>query len=143
VKVGNQETLRDRVNAYPDRAGQPIARKGAITITEQFIQLMHALVMGAGNKRVKPTPSRTTQNVIRDAATRGIVYMPPEAKDVQPSMKQLTEWIRISDSNVVPYAIRAAIAHYQFATIRPYLDGNGRTARLLTNAVLHLDGYGL
>ena len=118
-----------------------VARKGAIT--EQFIQLMHALAMGAGKKRVKPTTYRTAQNVIRDAATRGIVYMPPEAKDVWPLMKQLTQWIRISDSNVVPRAIRAAIAHYQFATIHPYLDGNGRTARLLANAVLHLDGYGL
>ena len=118
-----------------------VVRKG--TITEQFIQMLHALVMGAGKKQVRPTPYRTAQNVIRDAATRRIVYMPPEAKDVQPMMKQLTEWIRISERNVVPCAIRAAIAHYQFATIHPYLDGNGRTARLLTNAVLHLDGYGL
>ncbi|HEB92582.1 MAG TPA: hypothetical protein ENI94_03765 [Gammaproteobacteria bacterium] len=39
--------------------------------------------------------------------------------------------------------IIAAIAHYQLATIHPYYDGNERTARLLTNFVLHKSGYGL
>jgi Fic family protein len=43
----------------------------------------------------------------------------------------------------VPCPLRAGIAHYQFATIHPYDDGNGRTARLLTTLVLHLGGYGL
>jgi Fic family protein len=43
----------------------------------------------------------------------------------------------------LPCPIRAGIAHYQFATIHPYFDGNGRTARLLTTLILHLGGYGL
>ena len=42
-----------------------------------------------------------------------------------------------------PSPVIAALAHYQFATIHPYFDGNGRTARLMTNLLLHRSGYGL
>lgn len=58
-------------------------------------------------------------------------------------MKQLVEWIEASEATELPCPIRAGIAHYQFATIHPYYDGNGRTARLLTTLILHLGGYGL
>jgi Fic family protein len=43
----------------------------------------------------------------------------------------------------LPVPIKAAIAHYQYATVHPYYDGNGRTARLLTTLILHSRGYGL
>ncbi|MCI0391373.1 MAG: Fic family protein [Acidobacteria bacterium] len=110
-------------------------------VAERDIQTLHALVMSGGSKRVKTTPYRDGQNVIRDAASRRIVYMPPEAKDVPSLMKDLTGWIRASKG--LPCPIRAGIAHYQFATIHPYYDGNGRTARLLTTLILHLGGYDL
>jgi len=43
----------------------------------------------------------------------------------------------------LPVPLKAALAHYQFATLHPYYDGNGRTARLLATLILHLGGYGL
>jgi Fic family protein len=110
-------------------------------VTESALQRLHALVMGAGKKRIRPTPYRDGQNVIRDSRSHEIVYMPPEAKDVPPLMTELIQWINRKDDLPVP--IKAAIAHYQYATIHPYYDGNGRTARLLTTLVLHLRGYGL
>ena len=80
---------------------------------------------------------------IRDSRSRGIVYLPPEAKDVPLLMKQLVSWLESSKLKELPCPIRAGIAHYEFATIHPYYDGNGRTARLLTTLVLHLGGYDL
>ena len=105
------------------------------------VEQLHALVMGGGRTRVKLTPYRDGQNVIRDAHSNRIVYMPPEAKDVPWLMEQLIAWINQEDDLPVP--IKAGIAHYQYATIHPYYDGNGRTARLLTTLILHLGTYDL
>jgi Fic family protein len=110
-------------------------------VSEATVQRLHALVMGGGKTRVKPTPYRDGQNVIRDARSGGIVSMPPEAKDVPRLMEHLITWINQKDELPVP--IKAGIAHYQYATIHPYYDGNGRTARLLTTLILHLGAYDL
>lgn len=121
---------------------EQLAASGA-PVSETHIQTLHSLVLAEGRKRTKPTPYRDGQNVIRDSRTRGIVYMPPEAKDVPSLMNALVAWISTSQRDSVPCPIRAGIAHYQFATIHPYYDGNGRTARLLTTLILHLGGYDL
>ena len=110
-------------------------------IREQDIQILHGLVMEGQDK---PTRYRDGQNVIKDSASGAIVYMPPEAKDVPELMSDLVDWINNQVRQAeLPVPIIAGIAHYQYATIHPYYDGNGRTARLLTNLVLHKSGYGL
>ncbi|MBS1988585.1 Fic family protein [Candidatus Dependentiae bacterium] len=110
-------------------------------LTEKVIQKIHGLVIGGGKKIVSPTPYRDGQNVIRDAATRRIVYLPPEAQDVLPLMHALIVWIK--KQATLPAPLVAALAHYQLATIHPYYDGNGRTARLLATLILHMRGYDL
>jgi Fic family protein len=112
-------------------------------VTERQIKLLHALAMGGGAGKVKGMPFRDGQNVIRDGRSKRIVYLPPEAKDVPTLMSELVSWIESSAIAGLPCPIRAGIAHYQFATIHPYYDGNGRTARLLTTLILHLGRYGL
>lgn len=112
----------------------------AVKVTEKMIKRLHALVMGEGRTNIKPTEYRDGQNVIRDGRTKAIVYMPPEAKDTPVLMHSMVSWI---NSAKLPCPLVAAIAHYQFATIHPYYDGNGRTARLLTTLILHLGGYDL
>jgi Fic family protein len=118
-----------------------LIKGNASHIAEQDIQTIHGLVM-EGKKH--PTSYRDGQNVIKDSSSGSIVYMPPEAKDVPLFMADLITWINEEVSKAeLPVPIIAAIAHYQFATIHPYYDGNGRTARLLTSLVLHKSGYGL
>lgn len=112
-----------------------------VALTEKTVRTIHGLVM-AGKKTA--TPYRDGQNVIRDGRTGGIVYLPPEAKDVPPLMTALVDWVNHSNAaDGWPVPVIAALAHYQFATIHPYFDGNGRTARLLTTLLLHRGGYGL
>ncbi len=137
-----RERDQDEVKGYYaalDEVGRLAKRRDKIS--EAMVQRLHGLVMGGGKTRVKSTPYRDGQNVIRDARSQGIVYMPPEAKDVPQLVEQLVAWINQKDELPVP--IKAAIAHCQYATIHPYYDGNGRTARLLTTLILHLGTYDL
>jgi Fic family protein len=125
------------------KALEYVEQQGArkTVVTEKELKTIHGLVMTG---KAKPTPYRDGQNVIRETRSGRVVYMPPEAKDVANLMKELVGWINTSlNEGEQPIPVLAALAHYQFATIHPYFDGNGRTARLLTNLLLHRYGYGL
>jgi cell filamentation protein, protein adenylyltransferase len=108
-------------------------------LTEELIRRLHALVEG----KTRSSPYRDGQNVIRDSETGALVYLPPEAKDVPVLMAGLVDWVRRAREERLPTPILAGLAHYQFVTIHPYYDGNGRTARLLATFLLHRDGYSL
>ena len=109
-------------------------------ITERDIKTLHGYIMDA--HKPSPTEYRAEQNVIKEMGSGRIVYLPPEAKDVPALMLALVTWIN-ENKKEIPIPILAAVAHYQYATIHPYYDGNGRTARILTTLVLHLNGYDL
>src|SRR5436305_1632594 len=114
------------------------AARGA-ELTEELIQRMHSLVEG----RARPSRYRDGQNSIRDSATGALVYLPPEARDVPALMAGLVAWVRQAEGERLPPPLIAGLAHYQFVTIHPYYDGNGRTARLLATFLLQRGGYGL
>jgi Fic family protein len=112
-----------------------------IELSENLIKRLHAIV--DKGKRAKATPYRDGQNVIRDSQSGGIIYLPPEATDVPWLMAEMVRWVGKAGKENIPVPIIAALAHYQFVTIHPYYDGNGRTARLLATLILQRDGYGL
>jgi Fic family protein len=110
-------------------------------LTADLIRRLHGQVMRG--PRAGRTPYRDGQNAVRDAATGAIVYLPPEAKDVPVLMGDMVAWAQSAAGADVPAPVLAGLVHYQFVTIHPYYDGNGRTARLLATFLLHRGGYGL
>lgn len=81
---------------------------------------------------------RTEQNAIYEAGTGRLVYLPPEPHDVVPLIHDLYEWV--STTSIHPI-VRAAIFHNQWVTIHPFMDGNGRSARILCLYLLDAGGY--
>ncbi len=111
-------------------------------VSEESIRKLHAMVHEG--MRAKPTPYREAQNFVLDSASGGIVYAPPTPGDVPTLMGALVEWLRDAERKGQPAApIVAALVHYQFVTVHPFMDGNGRTARLLATLILHRAGLGL
>jgi Fic family protein len=112
-----------------------------VPLSEEEIQTVHGLVLDG---RLHATPYRNQQNVIRDSGSGRIVYLPPEPQDVPALMADLIDWVNCGiEAKQLSIPLIAGLAHYQFATIHPYLDGNGRTARLLATLILRRAGFGL
>lgn len=106
--------------------------------SENFIQKIHTLI----ENEKKTISYRDGQNAIYDSVEGSLVYLPPEAKDVPVLMKDLEQWVK-ENIDKLPTPIIAGLFHYQFVTIHPYYDGNGRTARLITSYLMRKYGYGL
>jgi Fic family protein len=141
-KVSGRERDEKEIKGYYKALDEAIklADNKIYEIKEKDIRILHGYIVGSN--KPKPTEYRTEQNVIKEVGSGKIVYLPPEAKDVPELMASFVSWIN-ENKDVIPIPILAAVTHYQFVTIHPYYDGNGRTARILTTLVLHKYGYGL
>jgi len=102
-------------------------------ITEDDVLHVHRLIMS----NVAEDAGRYRTAAIR---ITGASFMPPPSKEVRPRMSQLLEWLRENPDELRPIEL-AAVFHNRFVRIHPFTEGNGRTARLLMNAVLMKNGY--
>lgn len=75
---------------------------------------------------------------VYDDITKQVEYIPPEYTDVIPLINELVKYVDTSDDHPI---IKAAIVHYELVTIHPFEDGNGRTARLMSNYILDYYGF--
>jgi len=109
-------------------------------ITEGLIREIHRrLVESVRGGKAAPGEYRKIQNQVVNAATGQIVYTPPEAYEVPRLMQELVDWIN-RDQEIHPVLV-SGIAQFQLVHIHPFLDGNGRTSRLLSTLCLYRSGY--
>jgi len=109
-------------------------------ITEGLIREIHKrLVNGVRGNSATPGEYRKTQNYVVNSKTKDVIYTPPPAYDVSQMMRELVEWTN-EEKEIHPVLI-SGIAQFQLVHIHPFLDGNGRTARLLSTLCLYQRGY--
>jgi Fic family protein len=109
-------------------------------ITESVIREVHKrLVEGVRGGSAAPGMYRKVQNYVANSLTGEIVYTPPPAHDVPIMMAELVDWLN-QQQDVHP-VLASGIAQFQFVHIHPFLDGNGRTSRLLSTLCLYRAGY--
>jgi Fic family protein len=108
---------------------------------EEWILSHHKELLNGIVKGKLRGPYRTAQCVIQDSKTGAIVYMAADHHDVPRLMKGLLTWLRQQKTSGASPLLIAAQFHYQLVTIHPFMDGNGRLARLLTNGILTSSGY--
>ena len=108
-----------------------------IPVSSRLIREIHSILMsGVRGATKKPGEFRKQQNWIgmKDAKQGSADFIPPPPTEVETCMAALENFIHYEDS--LPELIRAALAHAQFETIHPFLDGNGRLGRLLITFLL-------
>ena len=73
--------------------------------------------------------------IVNDPKTKKVIFLPPDAKDVEKLVKELIEFVKKNQATIDPLII-AGIFHKQMVVIHPFIDGNGRTTRLTTKLLL-------
>jgi Fic family protein len=109
-----------------------VNRLEELPLCNRLVKETHAVLLsGARGNEKSPGEFRTSQNWIggQGSTIRNARYIPPNPQDMTQAMSELEEYIN-SEDNIDPL-VRAALIHYQFETIHPFLDGNGRIGRLL------------
>ena len=109
-------------------------------ITQGLIREIHQrLVEGVRGGSAAPGEYRKIQNYVANSVTGEIVYTPPPAPDVPIMMMELVDWLN-REEETHPVLV-SGVAQFQFVHIHPFLDGNGRTSRLLSTLCLYRAGY--
>jgi len=131
--VDDAHLPRDVINIikYIDALNQGMSRIKKLPISSRFIKELHETILKDTPDEVGRTPGqfRTSQNWVGGATIETAQYIPPPQSEINRCMSDLDKYIH----STARYSelIKVALIHAQFETIHPFLDGNGRTGRLL------------
>jgi Fic family protein len=106
-------------------------------LTEHTIRQIHALILRTINDEEAGRYRRVSVRIT------GSNYVPPDPSAVPPLMRDFGLWLNSQEAQSLHPVEMAALAHFRLVDIHPFVDGNGRTARLLMNLILVRNGYPL
>ncbi|MDD5085743.1 MAG: Fic family protein [Candidatus Omnitrophica bacterium] len=111
-------------------------------LQEDLIKKMHAIITD-GSEDEKNTPGEYRNHLVKVSnEEHGGIYTPPKIlEDIKNLMKEYVSWINSPELINQDPVVRAALAHYYFALIHPFGDGNGRTARAMEAMMLKSAGF--
>jgi Fic family protein len=109
---------------------------GELPLSNRLLREVHELLMsGVRGGEKAPGEFRRSQNWLGGTRPGNARFVPPPPADVMPAMSSLEKFLH-DDPVPTPILVKAALAHVQFETIHPFLDGNGRVGRLLITLLL-------
>lgn len=131
----------DEVLNYVSAMNYGLSKLGELPLSTRLIKEIHAKLMtGVRGDNMQPGEIRTVQNWIgaEGASLAQATFVPPPPQKVADALHQLEVFLN-TDSDL-PALVKFGLAHAQFETIHPFLDGNGRMGRLLVTFLLCRDG---